>query len=80
MPGFSTRCKHGELTDLFTSLSFENIIPLLDVARDNIRLAEYLCSAAGDSNQQFTTCLEFLPARREEGLERGGRRAARGDR
>ena len=41
--GFSTRfLKHGELTDLFTSLSFENIIPLLDVARDNIRLAEYL--------------------------------------
>ena len=61
--GFSTRfLKHGELTDLFTSLSFENIIPLLDVARDNIRLAEYLVGQVlQSSNQQFATLKNFFP-------------------
>jgi hypothetical protein len=78
--GFSTRfLKHGELTDLFTSLSVDNVIPLLDVARDNIRLAEYLVGQVLESsNQQFATLKQFFP-RSEEGLERGGRRAARGD-
>jgi malate dehydrogenase (quinone) len=61
--GFSTRfLKHGELTDLFTSLSFENVIPLLDVARDNFRLAEYLIGQVLEtSNQQFTTLKQFFP-------------------
>jgi malate dehydrogenase (quinone) len=61
--GFSTRfLKHGELTDLFTSLSFDNIIPLLDVARDNIRLAEYLVGQVlQSSNQQFATLKQFFP-------------------
>ena len=41
--GFSTRfLKHGALIDLFESLRPGNIIPLLDVARDNIGLSEYL--------------------------------------
>jgi malate dehydrogenase (quinone) len=61
--GFSTRfLKHGELTDLFTSLSVDNIIPLLDVARDNIRLAEYLVGQVLESsNQQFATLKQFFP-------------------
>jgi malate dehydrogenase (quinone) len=61
--GFSTRfLKHGELTDLFTSLTFENVIPLLDVARDNIRLAEYLIGQVlQSSNQQFATLKQFFP-------------------
>ena len=61
--GFSTRfLKHGELTDLFTSLSFDNVIPLLDVARDNIRLAEYLVGQVLESsNQQFATLKQFFP-------------------
>src|SRR5262245_50603411 len=55
--GFSTRfLKHGELTDLLASLTFENIIPLLDVARDNFSLAEYLIGQVlQSSNQQFAT-------------------------
>jgi malate dehydrogenase (quinone) len=61
--GFSTRfLKHGELTDLFASLTFENIIPLLDVARDNFRLAEYLIGQVlQSSNQQFATLKQFFP-------------------
>ena len=61
--GFSTRfLKHGELTDLLASLTFENIIPLLDVARDNFRLAEYLIGQVLESsNQQFATLKQFFP-------------------
>ena len=61
--GFSTRfLKHGELTDLFESLTFENIIPLLDVARDNFRLAEYLVGQVlQSSNQQLATLKQFFP-------------------
>ena len=61
--GFSTRfLKHGELTDLLASLTFENIIPLLDVARDNFRLAEYLIGQVMESsNQQFATLKQFFP-------------------
>src|SRR6201998_1369794 len=61
--GFSTRfLKHGELIDLFASASFENIIPLLDVARDNVRLAEYLIGQVlQTSNQQFATLKQIFP-------------------
>jgi malate dehydrogenase (quinone) len=61
--GFSTRfLKHGELTDLFTSLSSDNIVPLLDVARDNVRLAEYLVGQVLESSsQQFGTLKQFFP-------------------
>ena len=61
--GFSTRfLKHGELTDLLASLTFENVIPLLDVARDNFRLAEYLIGQVLESsNQQFATLKQFFP-------------------
>jgi malate dehydrogenase (quinone) len=61
--GFSTRfLKHGALTDLFTSLTFNNVIPLIDVARDNVRLAEYLIGQVlQSSNQQFSTLKQFFP-------------------
>jgi malate dehydrogenase (quinone) len=61
--GFSTRfLKHSPLTDLFTSLSFDNIIPLLDVARDNIGLSEYLIGQVMQSStHQFATLQQFFP-------------------
>jgi malate dehydrogenase (quinone) len=61
--GFSTRfLKHGALTDLFTSLTIHNFIPLLDVARDNVRWAEYLIGQVlQSSSQQFATLKDFVP-------------------
>jgi len=61
--GFSTKfLKHGSLEDLFTSLTHENIIPLLDVARDNIKLSEYLIGQVlQSSDHQFATLKQFFP-------------------
>ena len=61
--GFSTRfLKHGSLGDLFKSLTHENIIPLLDVARDNIALSEYLIGQVLQSpTHQFDTLKQFFP-------------------
>jgi malate dehydrogenase (quinone) len=61
--GFSTRfLRHGALTDMFTSLSLDNIIPLLDVARDNVRWAEYLIGQVlQSSSQQFASLKQFFP-------------------
>ena len=48
--------------DLFTSLSGDNIIPLLDVARDNIGLSEYLIGQVLQSaDHQFATLKQFFP-------------------
>lgn len=44
--------KHGSLTDLFRSITPDNIIPLLDVARDNMRLTEYLIGQVLQSSSQ----------------------------
>ena len=61
--GFSTRfLKHGSLTDLFTSLTHENIVPLLDVAKDNISLSEYLVGQVmQSSDHQFATLKQYFP-------------------
>jgi malate dehydrogenase (quinone) len=61
--GFSTRfLKHGSLDDLFMSLRFDNIIPLLDVARDNLELSEYLIGQVMQSaDHQFETLRQFFP-------------------
>lgn len=61
--GFSTRfLKHGKLTDLFDSLTEHNLIPLLDVARDNANLAEYLVGQVlQSSSHQFATLKQFFP-------------------
>jgi malate dehydrogenase (quinone) len=61
--GFSTRfLKHGSLGDLFGSLTLQNVIPLLDVARDNIALSEYLIGQVLQSSaHQFATLKQFFP-------------------
>ena len=62
--GFSTRfLKHGKLTDLFETLSLSNVVPLLDVARDNVKLSEYLVGQVMQSSaHQFATLKKYFPA------------------
>ena len=71
--GFSSKfLKHGSLTDLFRSLRFDNILPLLDVAKDNIDLTEYLIGQVMQSSaHQFAMLQQFYPTAR-----RGDWRAA----
>jgi malate dehydrogenase (quinone) len=67
--GFSSKfLKHGSLTDLFRSITHENIIPLLDVARDNLALTEYLIGQVLQSgSHQFAALRQFFPrASRDE--------------
>lgn len=61
--GFSSKfLKHGSLTDLFRSLTLDNIVPLLDVARDNIGLTEYLIGQVMQSGKhQFGVLKQFFP-------------------
>lgn len=61
--GFSSKfLKYGSPADLFTSLTHENIVPLLDVARDNIKLSEYLIGQVlQSSDHQFATLKQFFP-------------------
>ncbi|WCS24560.1 malate dehydrogenase (quinone) [Methylobacterium sp. NMS14P] len=61
--GFSSRfLKHGSLTDLFTALTPHNIVPLLDVAKDNVALTEYLVGQVlQSSDHQFATLKDFFP-------------------
>ncbi len=61
--GFSSRfLKHGSLTDLFRSITHDNILPLLDVARDNFTLTEYLIGQVLQSaSHQFAALKEFFP-------------------
>ncbi len=61
--GFSSKfLKHGSLTDLFRSLTLDNIVPLLDVARDNVDLTEYLIGQVMQSGKhQFGVLKQFFP-------------------
>jgi malate dehydrogenase (quinone) len=61
--GFSTRfLKHGSLADLFESIRFDNVIPLLDVAKDNIDLMQYLVGQVMQSSKhQFGMLQQFYP-------------------
>ena len=61
--GFSSKfLKHGSLTDLFRSITHDNILPLLDVAKDNIDLTEYLIGQVlQSSSHQFATLKQFFP-------------------
>ncbi len=61
--GFSTKfLKHGSPADLFTSLTHDNVIPLFDVARDNLALTEYLIGQVMQSAEhQFAALKEFFP-------------------
>jgi malate dehydrogenase (quinone) len=61
--GFSSKfLKHGSLTDLFRSITHNNIVPLLDVARDNMALTEYLIGQVLQSaSHQFAVLRDFFP-------------------
>jgi malate dehydrogenase (quinone) len=61
--GFSSKfLKHGSLTDLFTSITHDNIVPLLKVAKDNVKLTEYLIGQVLQSSaHQFAALKEFFP-------------------
>ncbi|MBM3575858.1 MAG: malate dehydrogenase (quinone) [Alphaproteobacteria bacterium] len=61
--GFSTKfLKHGSYTDLFNSLTSQNIRPLLSVARDDWQLSEYLISQVLQSSaHQFEMLQQFFP-------------------
>jgi malate dehydrogenase (quinone) len=61
--GFSSKfLKHGSLTDLFRSITPDNIVPLLDVARDNVKLTEYLIGQVLQSaSHQFAALQQFCP-------------------
>ncbi len=66
--GFSSRfLKQGKLTDLFTSLTVHNIVPLLDVARDNLKLSEYLIGEVlQSSSHQFATLQQMFPTAKKK--------------
>ena len=61
--GFSTRfLKHGSLADMFRSLRFDNIAPMLDVARDDFDLVEYLVGQVLESKEKrFEALRAFFP-------------------
>jgi len=62
--GFSTRfLKHGSLMDLASSITHDNILPLLDVAKDNIGLTKYLIGqVVQSSDHQFQALRDFYPS------------------
>ena len=69
--GFSSRfLKHGSLTDLFKSVTHENIVPLLDVAKDNVSLSEYLVGEVMQSSaHQFATLKQYFPKANKKNWE-----------
>jgi malate dehydrogenase (quinone) len=66
--GFSTKfLKHGSLLDLFRSVKWNNIAPLLAMARDNFDLTKYLIGQVLQSQaHRFATLQEFFPLARPE--------------
>src|SRR5258705_11225280 len=61
--GFSTSfLKHGSLTDMFRSIRFDNIGPMLAVARDDFDLTEYLIGQVLESKEKrFEALRAFFP-------------------
>jgi len=61
--GFSTKfLKHGSLADLAESITFRNVLPLLEVAKDNVDLTEYLIGQVLQSSaHQFGVLQDFYP-------------------
>ncbi len=61
--GFSTKfLKHGSYSDLFRSVEPNNVLPMLAVARDDWRLAEYLVGQVLQTgSHQFAMLQQFFP-------------------
>ncbi|WP_315727457.1 MULTISPECIES: malate dehydrogenase (quinone) [unclassified Bradyrhizobium] len=61
--GFSPKfLKHGSWTDLFEAITASNVLPILDVAKNNIDLTEYLIAQVLQSSaHQFATLKQFFP-------------------
>ncbi|WP_454802385.1 malate:quinone oxidoreductase [Mucilaginibacter phyllosphaerae] len=66
--GFSTRfLKKGSLLDLFNSIKFNNILPLLAVGRDNMALTKYLISQVMQSPaDRLKSLQEYFPGAKNE--------------
>lgn len=65
--GFSTRfLRHGSLTDLFRSIRPGNVMPILDVAKDDWQLTEYLITQVMlSADHQFEMLKDFYPMARQ---------------
>lgn len=65
--GFSTRfLRHGSLSDLFRSIRPGNVLPMLDVAKDDWQLSEYLISQVLlSAEHQFEMLKQFYPNARQ---------------
>jgi malate dehydrogenase (quinone) len=63
--------KHGSMTDLLSSITHANVLPLLEVARDNAALEEYLIGQVlQSSHHQFRYLQSFFPgANKNDWLE-----------
>ncbi len=76
--GFSTKfLKHGSYLDLFKSVELKTILPMLDVAKDNLSLEKYLVGALLETaTARFTTLREYYPLAQERDwrLEEAGQR------
>lgn len=66
--GFTTKfLKQGSITDLFGSIKFSNIIPMLSVGLNNIALTKYLISEVFQSNHARVNSLRsYYPEARDE--------------